>query len=197
MTSLPYSLEQLFVDQDPDLVADTIAPVLAWVPGRSKKKRSPPYVFPLEHTAAGHTTAHALELTWDRAKLAQRVPGLVAHVRRLRSARSAQREHVTELAAYGLSFVAISLLMPGRRVMTYNRGMAPDLLFDTTPNELRGVETAGRATGGRRALTLIRDGSAGDPGKRPQLLVRTDIAEVSLSLWCGSARTGIMEQVKP
>jgi hypothetical protein len=62
-------------------------------------------------------------------------------VRRLRAKRSAQREHVTELAAYGLTFVAISLLVPGRRVVHMNMGVAPDLLFDVTPAALRGVET--------------------------------------------------------
>jgi hypothetical protein len=40
---------------------------------------------------------------------------------------------VTELAAYGLTLVAICTLMPGRRVKAMNQGSAPDLLFDVTP----------------------------------------------------------------
>lgn len=49
MTS--YALEQLFVDQDPNIVADTIAPVLAWVPGTSKKLAAMPFTFQVEPSA--------------------------------------------------------------------------------------------------------------------------------------------------
>jgi hypothetical protein len=109
---------------------------------------------------------------------------------------------VTQLAAYGLAFVAISVLMPGRRVLLMQRGVAPDLLFDTTPGALRGVEVAGRATGGRAALATVRNGTPSkrgtpdDHAKAPQLQARIDLAEVHLSLWCGSPRVSIMEQLK-
>jgi hypothetical protein len=55
--------------------------------------------------------------------------------------------------------VAISALMPGRRVKTMNKGFAPDILLDVTPNALRGVETAGRTKGGRSELLTVRDGT--------------------------------------
>jgi len=38
MSVISYALEQLFVDQDRDWVIDTIAPVIAWVPGVSGKR---------------------------------------------------------------------------------------------------------------------------------------------------------------
>jgi hypothetical protein len=37
--SISYALEQLFVDQERDWVTDTVAPVVAWIPGRSKARQ--------------------------------------------------------------------------------------------------------------------------------------------------------------
>ncbi len=78
-------------------------------------------------------------------------------------------------------------------------GMAPDILFDLTPGALRGVETAGRTSGGRAALATIRNGTGAPArgGKRAQLLARVDLAEVHLSLWCAAPRVSIMERLKP
>jgi len=201
---IPYALEMLFADQERDWVIDSIAAVLAWVPGKSKATAAPPFAFPVEHRVGGVTTTPTIELTWDIAKLEAIVPGLVAHVGRLQTGKTVQREHMTELAAYGLTFVAISVLMPGQKVKTMRKGSAPDILFDVTPGALRGVETAGRATGGRAALRIVRDGTppikgnpAGTAGKAADLRARTDIAEVHLSLWCASPCVGMMEQIKP
>lgn len=187
---IAYALERLFEDQDEGYVIDCIAPVLAWVPGRSQAKSRQPFVFPVDQSLGGKTTHFALALTWDVAVLAKRVPGVEAHTARLQANKSPQREHVTELAAYGLSLVAISVLFPGRRVVGYSQGAPPDILFDATPAALRGVEAAGRSRGGRRALLEVRE------EKLPALLAQVDIAEVHLSLWCKSARHGIMEEVK-
>lgn len=198
-----YALERLFVDQDHDWVIETIAPVLAWVPGKSKKRAQQPFRFEVEHARDGGSTKALIDLTWNEPALEGIIPGIRAHARRLRTGRSAQREHVTELAAYGLTFVAISTLMPGRRVVSMQMGVAPDILLDVTPGALRGVETAGRATGGRSALGVVRNGraaSAGKPatlGKAATLTARADLAEVHLSLWCASPRISIMEQLKP
>jgi len=198
-----YALERLFVDQDRDWVIDTIAPVLAWVPGKSRKRRDPPFRFEVRQRGQGGMSTVAVDLTWDESAVEQLVPGVKEHARRLRTKTSAQREHVTELAAYGLTFVAISSLMPGRRVVHMQLGVAPDILFDVTPMALRGVESAGRASGGAGELARVRDGSgpragkAGKIGKARQLLARVDLAEVHLSLWCASPRISIMEQLKP
>ncbi len=196
-TVLTYALEQLFVDQDPDFVIDSIPALLAWVPGKSKKKAAQPFRFPVEHTAGGVTCSYAIDLTWSLGALAAHDPTVGAHAKRLRTKKSVQREHVTELAGYALSFVAISLLMPGRRVIGMNEYAAPDLLFDLTPDALRGVEAAARASGGRNGLLAVRDGKSGQQGKRQQLLDMPDVVEAHLSLWSASARCGIMEQVKP
>lgn len=197
MTVLHYALEQLYVDQDFDWVVDVVPAVLAWVPGTSARKRTPPFQFPLDQTTGAATQRFRLNLTWDQASLAKYDPQVLERTKRYQTGRTVQREHITELAACGLALVAISLLMGGARVKAVNRGYAPDLLFDVTPGRLRGVEVAGRTHGGRNALIQVRDGSASKPGKRVQLLARQDIAEVSLSLWAASARASLMEQVKP
>jgi hypothetical protein len=193
--AISYPLERLFVDQPRDWVIDTIAAVMAWVPGG--KKAAPPFQFALEHKRHHATTPWTIELSWDEAKLERLVPGVKEHAKRLRAARSAQREHVTELAAYGLTFVAISVLFPGRRVLHMQLSVAPDILLDVTPGALRGVETAGRSSGGKGALKAVRDGSPGNPGMAAALIGRADLAEVHLSLWCKSPRISIMEQLKP
>jgi hypothetical protein len=202
--TIAYALERLYLDQDRDWVIDAIPAVLAWVPGTSKARSAQPFRFAIEHTpAGGPMQIIAIDLTWDVAALKAQDATVEERAERLRTGKTVQREHVTELAAYGLAFVAISALMPGTRVKHMRKGLPPDILFDITPNALRGVETAGRATGGRVKLVAIRDGvpatnrRAATIGKSPQLKARSDVAEAHLSLWCASPRIAIMEQVKP
>ncbi len=203
VTVIPFALEQLFVDQERDWVIDTIAPVLAWVPGKTKARMAQPFRFAVEHIDGNVRREVHVDLTWDLAKLEVHDPGVKDRARRFRERRTAAREHVTELAAYGLTLVAISVLMNARRVVDMRFGLPPDLLFDVTPAKLRGVETSGRATGGRSALLAVRDGTPATTkrpakqGKAAQLVARTDITEAHLSLWCASPRISIMERVKP
>lgn len=198
MTVAAYALEKLYAAKDADWVIDTIPAVLAWVPGTSKKRAAQPFTFEIEHIVAGDPVVNtSLSLSWDLAALERHDREVRSRARRMREARTAQREHVTELAAYGLALVAVSLVMPGRRVVLMRRGLPPDLVFDITPTSLRGVEVAGRAQGGLAALERVRDGSSGSPGKRANLLARPDLAEVHLSLWCASPRVAILQQIKP
>jgi hypothetical protein len=203
-TTIAYALEQLYLDQDRDWVIDAISAVLAWVPETSKARSRQPFRFAVEHTiAGGPMRIIEIDLTWDLALLKAQDATVEERAGRLCTGKTVQREHVTELAAYGLTFLAISALMPGTRVKHMRKGLPPDILFDITPNALRGVETAGRATGGRAQLVTIRDGApatnrrAATLGKAPQLRARSDVAEAHLSLWCASPRIAIMEQVKP
>jgi hypothetical protein len=188
---MPYALEQLFRDQEYDWVADAVAPVLAWVPGQTRASRNQPFRFEVEHIIRRKTSKLFIDLSWNEKALEVLKPGVLEHSRRLRTERSVQREHVVELAAYGLTLVAISIFLPGRRVISFRKGSAPDILLDVTPNALRGVEVAGRSRGGRASLKSI--GRA----KATQLASRPDLAEVHLSLWCASPRITIMEQLKP
>jgi len=197
VSTYTYALEELYSDQDYDWVVDTIPAVLAWVPGKSQRKNTQPFRFPLRHLVRNQTVSHELDLSWSTEKLLARDAEVLRRADRLRTGKTVHREHMTEVAAYGLTLVAISVLMPGRRVTGMNLGVAPDFLFDATPGRITGVETAGRSTGGWGALGRLADGTRTEPGKRAQLLARNDIAEVHLSLWCGSARSMLMEQVRP
>ncbi|MCE9672221.1 hypothetical protein LY474_30890 [Myxococcus stipitatus] len=202
MRVIDYSLERLYVDQDFDWVVDTIPAVLAWLPEGTRKRRRLPTVFTLHHhPVASATDAERLQLRldWDLAKLAAMDRALLQRTARMRAGRTAQREHVTELAAYGLALVAISLCLPGRRVVSMRKGLPPDLLLDVTPGALRGVEVAGRSRGGLAALNVLRTGDASreDPGKQGVLRERSDILEAHLSLWCASPRVSVMAKVKP
>ena len=181
------------------MVLDTIPAVLAWVPGKTQRTSTSPFLFTVEKIVPtdGDPMTVPIELSWDQAALAVRDPLIPERARRMRSGETAQREHVTELAAYGLAFVALSVFVPGRRVITFRKGLPPDLLFDVTPCKLRGIEVAGRTRGVKSAFKDIRDGSKNKLGKRAQLIARIDVAEAYLSLWCSSPRVGTFWQVKP
>ena len=108
-TTIEYALERLFVDQERDWVHDTIAPVLAWVPGQIRATRTQPFRFEIDHDSGRKMSKVYVDLHWDPHALERAIPGVQEHANRLRTGRSAQREHVTELAAYGLAFVAVDL----------------------------------------------------------------------------------------
>src|SRR5262249_31130443 len=156
-TAYPYALEQLYADQSAELVCDTIPAVLAWVPGAVKAGSRQPFAFDLEIVMKRRSTGKLL-LGWSLPALAARDPLVEDRTRRYREGRSPHREHVTEVAAYGLALVAISVLFPGRRVVAYSRWSSPDLLFDETTGALRGVEVSGRSRGGLPALRVVCDG---------------------------------------
>ncbi len=75
MTVVTYALEQLFVDQDRDWVIETIAPVLAWVPGKSRSKQQP-FRFDIEHKQNKASRTVSVDLAWDEAKLEHLAPGV-------------------------------------------------------------------------------------------------------------------------
>lgn len=200
--TVQYSLEQLYVDQQRDLVIDTISPVLAWMSGKGRIVGAPTFAFEVQHSTGGAARTVDLKLTWDLAALARQDAETIPRATRMIAGRTAQREHVTELAGYGLAFVAISALLK-RRVVAFRKGLPPDLLFDVTPSAQRGVEVAARTRGGLGALTAISTGTpatnkkSAHPGKASQLRCRPDVVEAHLSLWCAKPRVAIMTQVKP
>jgi hypothetical protein len=196
---IDYPLEQLYSDQDFDWVVDTVPGVLAWVPGSAKGRHQQPFRFTVHHQPAPDARAEPLQLAlrWDLQKLAAHDSAVRERAARMRAGRTAQREHVTELAAYGLALVAVSVFLPGRRVVSMRKGLPPDLLLDVTPGALRVVEVAGRGQGGLRVLEALRHGDREEPGKQPLLLSRTDVAEAHLSLWCASPHVALMAKVKP
>ncbi|HZI09677.1 MAG TPA: hypothetical protein VE153_04740 [Myxococcus sp.] len=201
MRAVDYPLEQLYRDQDFDWVVDTVPGVLAWVPGRTKERHQQPFRFTVHHqpTPDARTEELQLMLRWDLDALVRHDGTVRERVARMRAGRTAQREHVTELAAHGLALVAVSIFLPGRRVVSMRKGLPPDLLLDVTPGALRGVEVAGRSRGGPRVLEEVRHGDArGEaPGKQRFLLARADVVEAHLSLWCASPRVAVMAKVKP
>jgi hypothetical protein len=186
-----YALERLFEDQHPDLVVDTIPSLVAWL-------APPPVVAKASvrfRVRVGHDAVEELLLGWDMEALGSRCAELTERVRRLRS--GPQREHFVELAAYGLALVAISIWMPGARAIKFNPGLAPDILLDVTDGALRGVEVAGRTSGGFGALRTVLEGNKKEKGKRAQLQERSDVAEAHVSLWCARPSVSILLRVKP
>ena len=152
-----YSLENLYRDQEHDWVVDLIPAVLAWVSGGTGQHIGPPFPFKIEQTVIGQPSQnHIIHLDWNIAALELEDSDVVARFTRMATRRTPLLEQVPQLAAYGLALVAISVLMPGRRIVDMNFFVAPDLLFDLTPGALRGVEVAGRTQGGLRALEKSR-----------------------------------------
>jgi hypothetical protein len=198
MVERTYALERLYEDQEPDLVADTIPATLAWFAG-PREDDSLSHAIDVRR-GMGRTPVHneTLVLSWDEQALERRGAGTLERARRMRSKRTADREHVTQLAAYGLALVGLSVWMPGRRAITFREGLPPDILFDVTDGAVRGVEVAGRETGGFGALRIVLEGSKAQPGgKRAQLIARSDVAEAHVSLWCVTPRVSMQIKVKP
>jgi hypothetical protein len=191
-----YPLERLYVDQEHDHVKEVIAPLLAWLPDNGRAV--PPFVFEMRHVPRGRTVRSLrLEITWDDEALKRYDADVLEGVRRMRTGHTALAEKRTELAGYALALVAISVLLPGRRVLAWRPWSAPDILLDVTPGALRGVEVAARARGGWGALRTIAEGSRVNPGKRHQLCALPDVTEAHLSLWCRTPRVAMMLKVKP
>ena len=191
MTTVHYPLERLFEDQHPDLVTDTIPSLLTWLSG--KQSAAPPVSFRVR--VGREQEEHHLHVDWAHAALEARCVELRDRLRRLRV--GPQREHFVELAAYGLALVAISVWMPGRRAAKFNEGAAPDILLGPTDGAVRGVEVAGRSSGGFGALRTVIEGTAREPGKRANLMRSDDVAEAHLSLWCLKPKVSVLLQVKP
>ncbi|WP_123784165.1 hypothetical protein [Corallococcus macrosporus] len=196
--AMQYRLENLYVDQDPECVIDCMAAVLAWVPGRGKGRWTQPYVFNVLHepVPAQAPMSIALELSWDLDVLKQKDPGVSDCADRMRRGKTVLHEDVAKLAAYGLAFVAISAIHPGLKVIRMNSYAAPDLIYDDTPGAIRGVEVAGRSSGGQYVLKKVRLGDKTTTGKQQQLLGRADVAEAHLSLWCVYPRVALIAKVK-
>jgi hypothetical protein len=188
---VPYALERLYQDQDHDWVADAIPAVLAWVPVDGARRQ--PYLFEVDHVAASRGPAKRLTLAirWSVDALEAYDPGLRDRVKRMRSGRTAQREHVVELAGYGLALVAISVLLPGERVVDMERRRSPDLLLDMTPGALRGIEVACRSRGGWAGVRAVRR------EKTAELVPKKALAEAHVSVWCGWPRVTEFCRVKP
>ncbi|WNG35365.1 hypothetical protein F0U61_18080 [Archangium violaceum] len=199
---IQYALQDLYRDQPRDYVIDAIPSLLAWITRQSASVQ-PAGACDFAVDWRGETAGVALHLNlkiiWDIDRLVSEDQCLLDRVRRLKTGKTVDREHVTENAAYGLAFVAISTFLPGQKVMSMRLGLPPDILFDVTPNALRGVEVAGRTSGGRYALNRVQsgDGSKENPGKESQLRLRVDIAEAYLSLWCNTPSIGSLQKVKP
>lgn len=197
LTTHAYRIERLYEDQHPDFVLDAVPALLAWLADVQGEKREYAFSVEVKRRAEETLSEEGLRLTWDLQQLVKRDRTLRQRVRRIRSGRTPHREHVTEVAAYGLALAAISVFLPGQRVVSWARYVAPDLLLDATPGARRGVEVAGRARGGRGALRFISEGSESEPGKASALREDPEIAEAWLSLWCGSPAVAAMVHVKP
>jgi hypothetical protein len=196
---LSYALEMLYHDQPLPWVVDAVPAVLAWISGKGPVAAPGPHVFQVAHmpVVGGPTQEAEIALTWDVQELEKRDPHVLNRAVRYHAGETVHREHLAEVAAYGLAFVAMSLFLPGARVVTMRRGSAPDILYDDTPGALRGVEVAGRHSGGRGALRAVRIGSGKSTGKSQTLLAMSDVLEVHLSLWCRSPAVAEMIKVKP
>ena len=197
---IAYHLQQLYVDQDRDWVVDTVPSLIAWLTRHAGRQ---PVQLAVRLGGARNAPSTALLLQWDLSQLEVFDPDLRGRVARTMSGRTALREQVTELAGYGLALVAMSVLLPGSRVVDMRKGLPPDLLYDATPGALRGVEVAARTYGSWSVLRSIREDTVNRKtrkrafGKASDLQRRQDIAEAYVSLWCGRGKVSEFVKVKP
>lgn len=185
-----YALQHLFRDQEPAFVIDAVPAVLAWAPEGSESRGLRFKLAFADRTGAAQTDV-AFSIHWRRDELELRDASVLSRAERMRKGQSPHREHLVEVAGYGVAMCAISALLPGRRVVGWSRYAAPDILFDATPDALRGVEVAARSGGGLSKLREL------DAQKRPGLVDDPAVAEAWLSLWIAQPALGWFFQVKP
>lgn len=188
-----YKLEQLYEDQEPEYVLDTIPHLICWLDSKSKQSD---HRFEVREQSNGKSITHELTITWDVGTLAKRDPRLEADILRFHEGKTLTCEDRPKYAAYGLALIAVSCLLR-RRIVDVSFYRAPDFLLDATTGALRGVEVAGRTSKGYAALAQTLDGTSGKPGKRAQIKSQQDVVEAYVSLWCSDPRVSVWEQVKP
>jgi hypothetical protein len=181
-TPYAYDLGQLFVDQPEWFARETVPHTLAWLGAPTEPLR-----FSL--LLAGGL-ASELTVRWSCEELAPHLPDLDASVARLREGRSIQAEQVPQYGAYGLAGVVASAVL-GVRVLRLSAWSAPDLVFDSTPGALRGIEVAGRSHRGASGLRELAE------EKAPPLRGVPGVAEAWLSLWCAAPAVSLLLKVRP
>jgi hypothetical protein len=194
MTVYTYAVEQLFNDQDPDYVVEVAPALVSWLDPIGNAAQ--PYSFLLREQNATTFTDHQLELTWDTAALSAKDAVFLSQVKRFRTRKTILLEDHPKLAAYGLAMIAISCFLK-EKVLAFERLNHPDLLLDVTPGKIRGVEVAGRTSGGRGRFTAALNGTKEQIGKRKQLQTRVDLIEAYVSFWCLEPSLAHWEKIKP
>ena len=186
-----YALTRLFEEQPEAFVRPLIAPALStWSPGEFPPPLAGVRRFSVEWTpirGGEPESLVALRIEWQTEELRRRCHHLDSELDAIRSTVTLLSEHTTELAAYAVALCALGVVLPGRRVESFNPGQTPDLLL--SPAGDVGVEVAGRSSGGLAALKRLaapnRNGrsNAERAGKRDWLRRSEHLTSAYLSLW--------------
>jgi hypothetical protein len=177
---IQYDLVDLFADQPEWFARETVPHLLAWL-------REPKAAATFKLVGDGATEMR-LELRWSAAALAARLPGLEEEVGRLAGGESVRLEQTPQYGAYALAGVVAATVLR-RRVVALRSWLPPDLLFDTAPGALRGIEVAGRSSKGLSGLRALAVSKSADLIRSP------DVAEGWLSLWCTIPRVSMLLKV--
>ena len=157
-----YDLDDLFRDHPDWFARETVPHLLTWL--RDVKS---PATFRLQGDGAAEMR---LDLHWSTTSLETRIPGLADEVLRLTEGRSVRIEQTPQYGAYALAGVVAAAVLK-KRVLVLRMGLPPDLLFDSSPGALRGIEVAGRSHKGLPGLRALAEGKSAD------LLRDPDVAE--------------------
>lgn len=190
MAIYTYNVEQLFNDQDPDLVRPYIAPLITW---QDKKQRTTkcPVSYLIEEHRAGKASSHNLIINWNIDILQAHHLHLDAEIKWLRRGGGPDGERHSEKAGMALGFIYASVVLK-QRIHHINRFRSPDLIYDPNPQAQKGIEVAGREKGGTTVLLKVRS----HPKKFDAIAKNPRIAEAYLSLWCSKPTVSLWEQVK-
>ena len=190
MATYTYNVEQLFIDQDPDLVRSYIASLITWQDNK-KCTTKRPITYQFEQHSAGKVTSHELIVSWNLEILRTHNQYLDAEMKWLRQGGGPDGERRSEKAGMALGFIYASAVLK-QRIVTINRFLSPDLLYDINPHAQKGIEVAGRAIGGTNVLLKVRS----HPKKFDAIAKNPSVAEAHLSLWCSKPTVSLWEQVK-
>lgn len=188
MADYTYALEQLFCDQEPRIVRHYVAPLLSW---HYRRKLVQPVNFHIMEYGQIQNNVHSLSLTWDMERLRKSNGHLDDDLEGYIKRDGPDCERHAEKAAMCLGFIYASVILQ-KRIQKINIQAAPDLLYDVNPISLRGIEVAGRGSGGLSKLMRVRN----SPEKYRGLHDNTTVVEAYLSLWCCRPAVSHWEKVK-
>lgn len=189
MADYTYSIEQLFEDQEPGMVRPYMASLISW--HHKKKRQRLPLRYLIKQYSSNQVLDHIFNLSWDIDRVRQKNIYIDEEISGYDTRIGPDCERQSERAAMCLGFIFASVVLR-QRIRKINIQAAPDLIYDLNPSAIRGIEIAGRATGGLTKLLRVRN----SPEKYPGIFENRTVVEAYLSLWCCRPSVSHWEKVK-
>jgi hypothetical protein len=213
MSIYSYNIEDLFNHQDKDYCEELIAPLISWLDPSGTAVQP----ITIKISDGNWKESDELKISWNTGTLIPLSSYIEDQIRKYRTGKTVNKEHHVELAAYGLAMIAASCIINKRIIDLLNK-VAPDFIYERINGKIKGIEVAGRSSGGYPALRVValgpKRGKKGKcfhkhspskgtikrkskKGKIHSLKKNDGISEAYLSLWSALPWVSYLNKVKP